>query len=106
MNRGLPTECKTSFSELISKHPRDEEGSSKVFTWKYEGAYFECDNILMKIKGIKFEYDVRFSHEKQHFDAMNMAKAVVNSVITGESLLINIRNMVSDFGSKNHLILN
>lgn len=106
MNRGLPTECKISFSELISKLPCDEEGSNKVFTWKYEDAYFEYDNILMKIKGIKFEYDVRFSHEQQHFDAMNMAKAVVNNVITGKSLLINIRNMVSDFGSKNHFISN
>lgn len=106
INRGMPTECRTSFSELINKLPCDEEGSNKVFTWKYEDAYFEYDDIFMKIKGVKFEYDVIFSHEQQHFDAMNMAKAVVNNVITGESLLINIRNMVSDFGSKNNLISN
>ncbi len=106
INRGLQTECRTSFSELINKLPCDEEGSNKVFTWKYENAYFECDNSLMKIKGIKIEYDVRFSHEQRHFNAMDMAKAVVNNVITGESHLINIRNMVSDFGGKNHLISN
>lgn len=60
----------------------------------------------MKIKGVKFEYDVIFSHEQRHFDAVDMAKAVVNNVITGESLLINIRNMASGFGSKNNLISN
>ena len=33
---------------------------------------------------------------QQHIDAMNLAKAVVNNVITGRSFLINIRNDVSE----------
>ena len=61
---------------------------------------FEYKDISMKIKGIKFEYDVQFSYEQQHIDALDMAKAVVNNVITGKSLLINIRDIVSDFGGK------
>lgn len=103
MNRGLPTECRTSFFELINKLPCDEEGKNKVFIQKYDDAYIEYEDIVMRIKGVKFEYDVQFNHEQQHIDAMNMAKAVVNNVISGDSLLIDIRNMVSDFGNKNDL---
>ena len=100
INKGTLSECKTSFAELINKLPCDKEGKNKIFVEKYDDAYFEYKDISMKIKGIKFEYDVQFSYEQQHIDALDMAKAVVNNVITGKSLLINIRNIVSDFGDK------
>lgn len=100
INKGTLSECKTSFAELINKLPCDKEGKNKIFVEKYDDAYLEYKDISMKIKGIKFEYDVQFSYEQQHIDALDMAKAVVNNVITGKSLLINIRNIVSDFGDK------
>ena len=100
INKGTLSECKTSFAELINKLPCDKEGKNKIFVEKYDDAYFEYKDISMKIKGIKFEYDVQFSYEQQHIDALDMAKSVVNNVITGKSLLINIRNIVSDFGDK------
>lgn len=52
VNRGLPTERRTSFSELIGKLPCDEEGDNKVFALKYDNAYFEYKDNVIKIKGI------------------------------------------------------
>lgn len=100
INKGTLSECKTSFAELINKLPCDKEGKNKIFVEKYDDAYLEYKDISMKIKGIKLEYDVQFSYEQQHIDALDMAKAVVNNVITGKSLLINVCNIVSDFGGK------
>lgn len=66
----------------------------------FDNAFIEYDNISIKVKAIKFVYDVCFSYEQQHIDAMSLAKAVVNNVITGKSLLINIRNDVSEFNNR------
>ena len=63
---------------------------------KFDNAFVEYDSISIKVKAIKFVYDVHCSYDQQHINAMNLAKAVVNNVITGRSLLINIRNDVSE----------
>lgn len=65
INKGTLSECKTSFAELINKLPCDKEGKNKIFVEKYDDAYFEYKDISMKIKGIKFEYDVQFSYEQR-----------------------------------------
>lgn len=97
-NKGLVTEHRISFYDIINKLPSKEKGKNIVHIEKYDNAYVEYNEICIKIKGIKFIYDVRFSYEQRHIDAMDLAKAVVNNVITGESLLINVRNNVSKFG--------
>ena len=73
-----------------------DEGKNLTHTEKFDNAFIEYDNISIKVRTIKFVYDVHFSYDQQHIDAMNLAKAVVNNVITGRSFLINIRNDVSE----------
>lgn len=63
---------------------------------KFDNAFIEYASISIKVKAIKFVYDVLCSYDQQHINTMNLAKAVVNNVITGRSLLINIRNDVSE----------
>ena len=99
LNKGLSDEKRISFYDLINKLPSEEEGTDKVHLEKYDDVYVEYNQICIKIRGIQFVYDVHFIHSQQHIDAMDMAKVVVNNVISGESLFIDIRNNVRNFGS-------
>ena len=95
-NKGQTDERKDSLKTFIDKLPSRDEGKNLTHTEKFDNAFIEYDNISIKVRAIKFVYDVHFSYDQQHIDAMNLAKAVVNNVITGRSFLINIRNDVSE----------
>lgn len=95
-NKGQTDERKDSLKTFIDKLPSRDEGKNLTHTEKFDNAFIEYDNISIKVRTIKFVYDVHFSYDQQHIDAMNLAKAVVNNVITGRSFLINIRNDVSE----------
>ena len=96
-NKSLPKEKKYSLDSLINKLPRDEEGKDLTHIEKFDDAFIEYDDVSIKIKGIKFLYDVRFSYELHHIDIMDLEKAMVNNVITGETFVIDIRNDVRKF---------
>lgn len=101
LNKGLPTEQKESLYEIIKKLPSKEKATDQIYIVRYENAFFECGDRYIKIKEIKFLYDVEFSYDQQHIDAMNIVKAIVRNVISGEATLIDIRNNVRDFMMKN-----
>lgn len=98
VDMGLPSETKVSMHDMIHKLPIKKEGNNQTYSLNYENAFLECGDACVKIKGIDFQYDVRYSHDHLHIDAMSMAKAVVNNIISGTSKLIDIRNKVRDFG--------
>lgn len=95
-NKGQADEHKYSLATFINELPSRDEGKNLTHVEKFDNAFIEYDTISIKVEAIKFVYDVHFSYDQQHIDAMNLAKAVVNNVITGRSFLINIRNDVSE----------
>lgn len=95
-NKGRADEHKCSLETFINELPSRDEGKNLTHVEKFDNAFIEYASISIKVKAIKFVYDVHCSYDQQHINAMNLAKAVVNNVITGRSLLINIRNDVSE----------
>ena len=95
-NKGQADEHKYSLETFINELPSRDEGKNLTHMEKFDNAFIEYENISIKVKAIKFVYDVHFSYEQQHIDAMSLAKAIVNNVITGRSFLIDIRNDVSE----------
>ena len=87
-------EDRITVKQLIDKLPSDEEGRDRRFLFEFDNAYHE----YIKIDKIEFTYDVEFSYDTQHISMMNMARAIVNNVITGESFLIDITGNVKNWG--------
>lgn len=100
INKGLPDEQRRSVYTLINELPSGTEGKDLIHTEEFDNAFIEHGDICIKMKAIRFVYDVCFSYTQQYINVRSLAKAVVNNIITGESLIINSRNDVSPFGKK------
>lgn len=97
-NKGLTNEDRITVKQLIDKLPSDEEGRDRRYLFEFDNAYLEYEDEYIKIDKIEFTYDVEFSYDTQHISMMNMARAIVNNVITGESFLIDITGNVKNWG--------
>lgn len=94
---GLTNEDRITVKQLIDKLPSDEEGRDRRYLFEFDNAYLEYEDEYIKIDKIEFTYDVEFSYDTQHISMMNMARAIVNNVITGESFLIDITGNVKNW---------
>lgn len=76
----------TNFYELDNKVPHDWEAAEDLeHIYTFDNAYMDFTPLgRMKIKGIKYVYDVRKSTDEVLIDAHNTVRAILKNALSGE----------------------
>ncbi len=81
----------TNFHELDNKVPHQWEAATGIeHTYTFENAYMDVTPLgRIKIKGVKYVYDVETGSEEFQIDALETTKAILKDAITGEIKFFN-----------------